>query len=236
MRDLRSSFLRPPCGTWSASLVIGRTSANDKNIPIIECFDVFSTVIAFAGIESRFAAARVFPERRRADATLARAPQGTSARKVAQPMFRRQITERRELSLSQGPHGHSDSRPKGALPLDSTASVSGGLQEPPRCGTRKHVCKPAVTQAGQTADPPRVELVDANGFFASLVFRRVRARNCLVSATAPEARLPLTLRSGRPITTAQAGSPDPVQRPLETLLAELACRRLRILAAEEKPS
>lgn len=234
-----------------------------KNISIIECFGVFSTVIAFAGIESRFRAARtVLAERRTADAaaTLAPAQGETSTTGVARPMSRRSTTERRDSCLPPpGPDWRSDS-PRGAIPLDSTlqtgsgvlaAPVCRGIQEAPGRWARKRVCKPAVTPSGQTAGPPYAELVDANGFFASLVLRRVRARDSAAShpeqpdrlsdhsklglSAMLEVRSPLTLRSARPVTTAQVGSPEPALLPLETQLAELACRRLRGQTAGERP-
>ncbi len=178
-----------------------------KNISIIECFGVFSTVIAFAGSESRLRAART------------------------------------------------------ALPLDSTlhtdscglgAPVSRGSQEAPRGGARQRVCKPAVPTSGQTVRPPHAQLVDANGFFAGLVLRRVRARDSAASHPEPpdqlsdhpklgllaaplEVRSPPTLRSARPVPTAWTSSADAARLPLETQLAELARRRLRSPTTGEKP-
>jgi hypothetical protein len=102
------------------------------------------------------------------------------------------------------------------------------------------------------AGPPHAELVDANGFFASLVLRRVRARDSAashpeqpdrlsdhpklgLSAAASKVQSSFILRSGRPVTIAQAGSPNPALVPLETPLAELASRRLRGRTAGERP-
>jgi hypothetical protein len=231
-----------------------------KNIRIVECFGVSSQVRAFAGIESRFAAARtVFHQRRRADAaaTLERLPT-----EVARPMSGRQIRERRELSLPPPwPDWRFGSRGRGAISLDATvqtsvcglaAPVSCGLQEALRCWPRKPVCKPAVEPPGQTPGPPHVEVVDPHGLFASLVLRRVRTRDSSAShpeqpdcssdhqkrgpasAATLEARAPFTSRSGRPATTAGVDSPDPAVAPLETQLAELAWRRLRGRAAGER--
>jgi hypothetical protein len=236
-----------------------------KNIRIIECFGVSSQVRAFAGIESRFAAARtVFHQRRTADAaaTLARGQGETSRTEVARPMSRRQIRERRELSLPPPwLDWRLDSRQSGTISLDATlqtgvraltAPVSCGFQEPPRCWPRKRVCEPAITPPGQAPGAPHTEVVDAGGFFARLVLRRVRARDssasdpeqpdCFsdhqklgpVSAVASEVRSAFTSRSRRSVTTARADSPDPAVPPLETQLAELAWRRLRSRAAGER--
>jgi hypothetical protein len=266
MTGFLSSSRRPPCGSWSVSLGIGGRDAMRKNIRIIECFGVFSQVIAFAGIESRFAAARtIFPERRTADAaaTLTRVQGETSTTEVARPMSRRQIRERRELSLPpSGPDWRFDSRHGGAIPSDFTlrtdscglaTAVGCGIQEAPRCWARERVGKPVLTPPSQTAGPPHAEVLDANGFFASLVLRRVRARDSSVShpeqpdcssdhrkpgpvsAAASDVCSLFAPRSRRPVTTAGADSPDPAAAPLETQLAELAWRRLRGRAAGERP-
>jgi hypothetical protein len=215
-----------------------------KNILILECSVVFSQVIAFAGIEPRFAAARsVFPERSIGDAnaTLARVQGETSTTEVAGPMSRRQIRERRESSLpSPGPDWPFDSRSRGAIALGSTlqtnscgaaTSASRVLREAP-CWTRKRVCKPAVTSPGLTAGPPHAEVLDPGSFFASLVLRRVRARPS--AASRPEQpdrysnhpKLRPVSPAALEVTSAGASSPAPVVAALETQLAELAWRRL----------
>jgi hypothetical protein len=56
----------------------------------------------------------------------------------------------------------------------------------------------------------------------------------LVSVPAPDARSSFTLRSERPVT-APAASPDSLPARIETLFSELARRRLRKLAAKERP-
>lgn len=199
MMGVRSSSLRGHCGTWSAYCATITTSLMRKTIPAIECFGVFSKVIAFACIESRSAAARtILPERRRAavGATLARPRGEPSPAEFARPMSRRQITD-----------------------------------------------------TGHTADPPPVELVAANGLFASLVFHQVRLRNHSADAvqrsgshrdsnpgpvSVADVRAQFNMRSGRPVTIAQTGSLDQVSGPIEALFTELAARRLRSLAGRER--
>ena len=232
-----------------------------KNISVTECFGVFSKWIAFACIQSRLAAARTFfPERCRADltATLVMAQGGASPAERVRPMSRRQITERRELSLPPGTDWHSKSLPKRVIRFDANLEaescrlatpVSCGIAEPPHCWTRERVPGPAVTQADQTADWPRAELVGATGLLARLVFRQVRpghrpaadtgrssddTKSGPVLVAGPDAGSPFSLRSKRPVPIARAGAPDTVPPSMEILFTELASRRLRSLATRKK--
>jgi hypothetical protein len=196
-----------------------------------------------AGVESRFAAARtIFPQRRRAHpaATWARTQGGTSATEVARPMFRRQITEGPELSRPL--QRHSVDRQKGTIVLESI------LQADSSCKSDRN---PAWTPSSGAAGPLQAELVHANGFLPDLIFRQVRARHSsssntgqrpcpsekpsrIVTAGAPEIQSKppqWTLRSRRSGTIAQTDASGPAPSLLERLLAELACRRLRSLAA-----
>ena len=234
-----------------------------KNIRTIECFGVFSPMRAFADIESRFAAERaVFHQRRTADAaaTWARIQGEISLTEVARSMSRRQICERRELPLPPPwPHWRFDSRHRGTASLGVTfqpevcgpaAPLSCGLQEAPHCWPRKRVGTQAVAPPGQIRDPPRAEIVDAHGLFASLILRRVRAQDSSTgdlerpdcfsnhrelgpgAAVASEVRSHPPRDPRRPVTTATADSPD---SPVETQLAKLAWRHLRGRAAGERP-
>jgi len=212
-----------------------------KNISINECFRVFSKKkIAFAGVESRFAAARtIFHQRRGAHpaATWARTQGGTSATEVARPMFRRQITEAPKLSRPLP--RHSVDRQKGTIVLEFT------LRADSSCKSDRN---PEWTPRSGTVGPLQAELVHANGFLADLIFRHVRPRyssssnkgqrhrpsekpaSGVVSVAAPETQSqppqwPLrSRRSGKIVLTDSSG-------PVLSLLAELACRRLRSLAA-----
>jgi hypothetical protein len=214
-----------------------------KTISRNECFGVFSKTIAFAGVESRFAAARTFfHQRRRVHpvATWERTQGGTSATEAAGPMFRRQITEGPELSWPL--QRHSVDRQKGTIALESTLQAD---------SSRKSDRNPAWKPRSETVGPLQAELVHANGFLADLIFRQVRARDSsssktgqrhcpskkpasgVVSVAAPATQsqpLQWTSRSRRSSTIAQTESSGPVPSLLERLLAELACRRLRSLA------
>jgi len=211
------------------------------------------------------AARTVFYQRRTADAaaTLAGVQGEISPTEVARSMSRRQIRERREVPLPPpGPGWHLDSRHGGVISLDASlppdvcglAPASCGIQEAPRRWPRKRTCQAAVTPPGQMPESQHVEIICAHGLFASLILRRVRAQDSsatapeqpngfsdrrelgLVSAVAAEVRSSFTLRSGQTVTTAaMADSPDPPIAPLETKLAELASRRLRDRAREERP-
>jgi hypothetical protein len=224
-------------------------------------------VIAFPCFESRPAAARmIFPERGTPDAvaTLTRAQGGASRAEFARPMSRRQITERRTVSLLPPPRpdAHSDLHQKRDICLDFSLPAkfcrlstpgSCGIAEPPRCWPRKRVHKLTATQTGKTTDAASVELVAANRLFASLVFQQIRPRNgsaanagersgssCEpqpggVPVSAPDVRSPFPRQSRRTVTFAQAASPEPPTASIEALLTELARRRLRSLAAKERP-
>lgn len=229
-------------------------------------------VIALSCIGSRSAASRISSLQWRiadADVTLARAQGWACRAEFKRQMPRRQITERRKFSLLPQPRtdAHSDVHQKRDISLDFnrksnlcrlSAEVSSATTEPSRYWNRKSAGNPALTQIGQTTDPPRAELIDGNGRYASLVFRRVRPRSRsavdsgprsfssagsaahnpgsgIVMVAAPDVGSPLVLQSGRRVTLVQADSPDLEPAPIETLFAELASRRLRSLAPRERP-
>jgi len=186
-----------------------------------------------------------------------------SLARFAPPTSRRGITEQWELSLPlQRPECFFDGHPKHLLGVDSTLQaesarhvepVSCGVEEPLRCWNPRHAHIPAGKQTGQTTDPTPAEFVGANRLFAKLVLHQVRPHDRsapaakqrngfshnrnpdLVSVPAPDAGLSFTLRSERPVTTVPAASLDPLPAPIETLFSELARRRLRKLAAKERP-
>jgi hypothetical protein len=193
-----------------------------------ECFGVFSEVIAFVCIGSQFAAVRtLLPLHRRiaADAASVRANEvrEPSIARFAPPTSRRGITEGLELSLPR-PDGFSDGQPKGLLRFDSSS------------------------QTGQTSNPPHDAFVGANHLFAKLVLHQIRPR--ARSAAAPKQRVSVnpgptsvpacdagsvfTLGSEQSLTIAQTGSLDQPLASIETLLAELARRRLGRLAAKKR--
>ena len=199
---------------------------------MLECFGVFSEVIAFVCIGSQFAAVRtLLPSHCRiaADAASVRANEvgEPSIARFAPPTSRRGITEGPELSLSQ-PDGFSDGQPKGLLRFNSSS------------------------QTGQTSNPPHAAFVGANHLFAGLVLHQIRPR--ARSAAAPNQRVGyarrlnpgptsvpacdagsvFTLGSERSLTIAQAGTLEPPLASIETLLAELARRRLGRLAAKKR--
>jgi hypothetical protein len=228
-----------------------------NNIPVTECFGVFSKVIAFACNGSWSAAARTrLSECRRArpDAIQGRAPGGDSPAGLVRPMSRGQITERRELSLPQGPDWHSADWHSDSQHLQRTVRFDDGLQgescrlaapvsceaeERPRCRTLKVIHNPVALPAGQPADPRGAELATtANGLFASLVFHQVRPRN---RSAADAAKRSGSSDDPKPdlvsdaVTIDQAGSPGRVPGPVETLFTELAARCLGSLAARERP-
>ena len=155
-------------------------------------------------------------------------------------MFRRQITEGPELSWPL--QRHSVDRQQGTIVLESTLQAD---------SSRKSDRNPAWAPRSEPVGPLQAELVHANGFLADLIFRQVRARHssssktgqhcpsekptsAVVSVPAPatESQLPQwTSRSRRSTTIAQTDLSGPVPSLVERLLADLAYRRLRSLAA-----
>jgi hypothetical protein len=191
---------------------------------MLECFGVFSEVIAFVCVGSQFAAVRTLLSSQwiAADAASARANEvgEPSIARFVPPTSRRGITEGPE-SLSR-PDGFSDGQPKGLLRFDSSS------------------------QTGQTSNPPHAVFVGANHLFAGLALHQIRPR--ARSAAAPRQRVGYSrslnpgptsvpvfaLGSERSLTIAQAGMLEPPLASIETLLAELARRRLGRLAAKKR--
>jgi hypothetical protein len=98
------------------------------------------------------------------------------------------------------------------------------------------------------SQPPQIELADAEGFFAGLVWRLVRegrrsacnlARCChplslaIVVSAKPTSLFWQQERSVKAIETA---SPNPLNESVESLLAELAHRQAEISSMEERSS
>jgi hypothetical protein len=199
---------------------------------MLECFGVFSEVIAFVCIGWQFAAVRTLLSSQRriaADAASAMANElgEPSIARFAPPTSRRGISEGPELSVSR-PDGFSHGQPKGLLRFDSSS------------------------QTGQMSNPPHAGFVGANHLFAGVVLHQIRPR--ARSAAAPRQRVGysrslnpgptsvpvcdagpvFTLGSERSLTIAQAGMLEPPLASIETLLAELARRRLARLTAKKR--
>lgn len=143
-------------------------------------------------------------------------------------MSRRQITERQTMPL---PSLKPD-RYHGRVIFDSSQPI------------RQSVHRTATTQTGQATDAAGAELIEANGLFASLVFQQIRPRNRSAadakgqSCSSDEPQLGCTAVSLRDVqwpSSRRSDSPDSLPVPIETLFSELARRRLRSLAAKERP-
>jgi hypothetical protein len=109
-----------------------------------------------------------------------------------------------------------------------------------------------VTQAGQRTDPPGAAFGGVSRLLAGLVLHQVRPRDRSAATPkqrtgasgnlnpgpvpAPDAESVFTSGSERPLTIAQAASSGAPLAPMETLLAELARRCLRSLAAKKRAS
>lgn len=199
-----------------------------------------------------------------ADTALARTKNvgEASIARFASPTYRRGITEQWESSLPlERPEWFLGGHPRPLLGVGSTLQAASarrdepvicGIEEPLRRGSPRHAHIPAEKQTSQTTDPAGAEFVGANRLFVRLVLHHVRPHDRsaaaakqrigsthnpnpgLVSVPALDARWSFPLRSERSVTTA-AASPDPLSASIETLFSELARRRLRGLAAEERP-
>lgn len=129
----------------------------------------------------------------------------------------------------------------------SVAAVVRGSAEPRRHGTSPGILHPAAAPV----NAPHAELVDAHNFLASLVWHQVRprertrrearprikasypskARTGLIGA--PDVDPPPSQKSALPVMTAHAAPLVSFPRPIETLLSQLARRRLPGFAPRE---
>jgi hypothetical protein len=197
--------------------------------------------------------------------TLARAKNvgEASIARFAPPTSRRGITEQWELSLPlQRPDCFLDGHPRRLLGINSALQaesarrgepVSYRIEESLRCWDPGRAHIRAEKQTDQITDPTRAEFVGANRLFARLVLHQVRSRDHsaatakqrtgsshnrnpgLVSVPPPDTGSSFKPRSERAVTTTPTASPDPLPAPIEKLFSELARRRLRRLAAKERP-
>jgi hypothetical protein len=174
-----------------------------KTISMIECFGVFSEVIAVVCIGSQFAAVRTsLPSHRRVGADLASARANemgeASIARLVLPVSARGITEGWELSPApQKLERPFAGQPKPCPRFDSRAPVAPhagrgepaicGTEEPPRCCNSRHPDTPVVMPPTRTEDPSRGAFVGANRLFAGLVLHQVRPRDH--SGIAPEQRV-----------------------------------------------
>lgn len=186
-----------------------------------------------------------------------------SIARVSPPTSRRGITEGWESALPpQRPEWLFDGRPKHLSGIDSSLQaapharrgepLSCGTEEPPRCWIPSHTQNPAGTQTGQRTDPSGAAFGGTNRLLAELVLHQVRSRDRSAATPkqrtgssrnlnpgpvpAPDAGSVFSSESERPLTIAQAASSGASLAPMETLLAELARRCLRSLAAKNRSS
>jgi hypothetical protein len=198
-----------------------------------------------------------------ADAASARANEVGEASIVrfGPPASRRGITEGWEVSLPpQRPEWLWNGPPKCLPDFDSSSEAAPyarrgeplrcGAEEPPRCWNPGPTHNAAVTKLGQATDPPGAAFVGANRLFVGLVLHQVRPRDRSTAAPKQRIGFPGNLNPGsvsvldagsvftrgseRPLTISPAASSGPPLAPIVTLLAELARRRLRSLAAKKR--
>jgi hypothetical protein len=204
---------------------------------MIECSGIFSKEIAVDCTESGFAAARTMlsPLHQSADAdALVRAnEEGTASQaKAANPRSYQQIKQRRGSLLCES--GRLDT------------PISCAIQEP---WNLSHVRNTAETRRGRTGGAGD-EFVATDRLLARLTLRQVRRHHVIadavkqgcsslapyvsdLSVSMPNVGAPVTLRSGLTVRTFHPTSPNTPYTPIETLLAELARRRLLSFVAKE---
>jgi hypothetical protein len=198
-----------PCGTWLVSFSTATPCPLElKNNSMVECFAVFLRVTEFAP-----------------------------------PMSRRQVTNRRELLLPLLiPDRHQTGVVFDAcLPPDRDTAINGKAGEPPNAWSRHGAhCRAAEHQTTEVAI---AELVAENRLLAQLVFQRIRPgnRSGIIDGQngSPDELQPSRTPTAPPdITTsllncAEAPVSESVPPSIETLLTQLARRRLRSRAALE---
>lgn len=199
------------CGTWPASFSTALCAAEVKNNLMYECFAIFLRVTEFSP-----------------------------------PMSRRQVTNRRELLL---PLLIPDRHQKGVVfnpcvPPGPAAATNGEAGEPPEAWTRHNAHYRASKQASQTTEVAIAELIARNHLLARLVLQRIRPRTHYSGMIGGQSCSPDEPRQARAriaplhITTPLIHCAEvPVSAPsppaIETLLTQLARRRLRNRAIEE---
>jgi hypothetical protein len=198
---------------------------------MLECFGVFSKVIALICKGSQCAApTTLLPSRRRSSVGLALARAKdvgeASIAQFAPPAPRKGIAEQ-------------------AKPVDCGEPVSCELVDPPRYWNPRQVHNRAKAQTEPKISSPHAEFVCANRLFASLVLRQVRRRGSVMGAEQVIGSSPRRSRGGvlvaasdsgsqwesAPPATMAAAASAPLTASIETLFTELAQSRLRSLAA-----
>jgi len=219
MRRLRFSCRRALCGTWFASFAVTALSLIRpirKNIPMIECFLVFSEVIAFICLGSQCAAVwTLLPSHRggtaEAGATRADRVGEASISRFAPPTSRRTTTtESWGLSLPlRSPQWLLGSQPQRVPDFGSGRRphympgepLHCRIEESPPCSNAGSAHDPAVMQTIQTTTLPGDAFIGGNRLFAGLVLHQVRP--CDRSAAAPK----------QPINSSRNPNPSPVSVP-----------------------
>jgi len=169
----------------------------------------------------------------------------SEVREFGRPMSRRQTTNRRELLLpSLVPSRHQTVVASDAsVPPAPAAAIHCNDAEPPRYRNHQRFHYRAAKEASQTIEVASPELIAGNHLLARLVFQQIRphsrsavmrGQNCspeeTQSASTPIASPDIT---SPVIGCAETPVPAPVPPAVETLLIQLARRRLGVRATEE---
>ena len=199
----------------------------------MKCFIISFKKIALAGVESRFLQIPgIFEARQRlAGVTLAVGQRQNSAIRVARPTTRPAATVCQAYPAIQKEHRWYRRHSRTEVNLCENCSP-----------------KPVIDPKTESLGPiPALEWPDADGFYAALVLRQVRARFQLrwkstermwsVASTvdggrpmvaAKSARAKLSLRIRESLIVAEVASARVLGEPFETLLTQLAQRRVQL--------
>jgi hypothetical protein len=204
----------------------------------MKCFIICFKKIALVAIQSRpsrIPGLSLGPRQAKAGVTLAMGQRRTSVASVIQPTAHHWMVDAPEyLACREGRRQHPDPRRRRVNPQESL-----GIERAVAAGAE------AVGQR------PQIELPDAEGFFADLVLRSVRAGrrsaslverhgppdepSCgSVSPAAPPIPTRLALPVEKSLVSAENSQPNTVRESLETLLTELAHRHAQIFAVEAR--
>jgi hypothetical protein len=210
MRPLMPCFVQLRYGIWPASFCNVPLAPVAKNNSMRECFGVFLTVTEFVSL-----------------------------------MPRRRFANRRELLL---PLRIPDRDPTGivfdpCVPAGSTETVHGEPEKPPETWTRPTAhCLPAK-QSTQTFEGATAALIAGNHLLAQLVFLRIRPgthRRTISDQTGSPHKVQRTRPmitqadvAAVPVWCTEVPALAPLPPEIETLLTQLARRRLRKHGIEE---
>ena len=217
------SSLRAPCGTWSNSYAIISRSQRDENIPMKECFGVFSRVAEFASPMSR----RQIVEKREFSL-----PSLGADRHIKHVIL--------DPSLLTGSCRRVGPDCGGGEPLQGWTRDGVHTQAAKQMDQRADASDSEFVVSNSLF--ARMLLRHIRSFNRAVVENEKQsgafceAKAGRMSDSSPDVGLSIRRQSQCPPAIRQSLVSDPPLAPIETLFTELARRRLRSPIAKEKPS